>query len=158
MTLRVSGERAEYTISSVDAAAHQIGFTYVVSGDFFTQVAKLRAARWLWAKVVVTAGGEPSAAAMQIHCRTSPFTKAERDPWVNMLRVTAECTAAVFGGAQSVATSRVMTASSVTLTSSSRSVMPRRRAAVFRDGSSEVAIVPYRLLKISCVCWAYVSV
>ena len=89
---------------SVDAAARQIGFSYAVSGDFFAQVAKLRAARWLWAKVVVTAGGEPSAAAMQIHCRTSPFTKAERDPWVNMLRVTAECTAAVLGGAQSIAT------------------------------------------------------
>jgi methylmalonyl-CoA mutase len=89
---------------SVDAAARQIGFSYAVSGDFFTQVAKLRAARWLWAKVVITAGGEPSAAAMQIHCRTSRFTKTQRDPWVNMLRGTSECTAAVFGGAQSIAT------------------------------------------------------
>ena len=89
---------------SVDAAARQIGFSFAVSGDFFTQVAKLRAARWLWAKVVVTAGGEPAAAAMQMHCRTSGFTKTERDPWVNMLRVTAECTAAVLGGAQSIAT------------------------------------------------------
>jgi methylmalonyl-CoA mutase len=89
---------------TVDAAARQIGFSYSVSGDFFTQVAKLRAARWLWAKVVTTAGGEPSAAAMQIHCRTSRFTKTQRDPWVNMLRVTSECTAAVFGGAQSIAT------------------------------------------------------
>jgi methylmalonyl-CoA mutase len=89
---------------SVDAAARQIGFSYAVSGDFFTQVAKLRAARWLWAKVVVTAGGEPSAAAMQLHCRTSRFTKTRRDPWVNMLRVTSECTAAIFGGAQSIAT------------------------------------------------------
>ncbi|MGB8222395.1 MAG: methylmalonyl-CoA mutase subunit beta [Polyangiales bacterium] len=89
---------------SVDAAARQIGFSYAVSSDFFTQVAKLRAARWLWAKVVVTAGGEPDAAAMQIHCRTSRFTKTQRDPWVNMLRVTAECTAAVLGGAQSIAT------------------------------------------------------
>ena len=89
---------------SVDAAARQIGFSYSVSGDFFTQVAKLRAARWLWAKVVVAAGGDPGAAAMQIHCRTSRFTKTKRDPWVNMLRATAECTAAVFGGAQSIAT------------------------------------------------------
>jgi len=89
---------------SVDAAARQIRFSYAVSGDFFPQVAKLRAARWLWAKVVITAGGEPSAAAMQIHCRTSRFTKTQRDPWVNMLRVTAECTAAVLGGAQSIAT------------------------------------------------------
>jgi methylmalonyl-CoA mutase len=88
----------------VDAAARQIGFSYAVSGDFFEQVAKLRAARWLWAKVVVTAGGEPQAAAMQMHCRTSDFTKTQRDPWVNMLRVTAECTAAVLGGAQSIAT------------------------------------------------------
>ena len=41
---------------------------------------------------------------MQMHCRTSRFTKSQRDPWVNMLRVTAECTAAVLGGAQSIAT------------------------------------------------------
>lgn len=89
---------------SADAAARQIGFSYAVSSDFFTQIAKLRAARWLWAKVVLSAGGEPRAAAMQMHCRTSRFTKSQRDPWVNMLRVTAECTAAVLGGAQSIAT------------------------------------------------------
>ncbi len=89
---------------SVDAAARQIAFSYSVSGHFFTQVAKLRAARWLWAKVVIAAGGKPRAAAMQIHCRTSRFTKTQRDPWVNMLRVTAECTAAVLGGAESIAT------------------------------------------------------
>jgi len=89
---------------SVDAAARQIGFSYAVSSDFFAQVAKLRAARWLWAKVVLSAGGEAGSAAMHIHCRTSRFTKTRLDPWVNMLRVTAECTAAVLGGAQSIAT------------------------------------------------------
>lgn len=89
---------------SVDAAASRIAFSYGVSSDFFTQIAKLRAARWLWAKVVKAAGGEPANAAMQIHCRTSPFTMTVRDPWVNMLRVTAECTAAIFGGAHSIST------------------------------------------------------
>jgi methylmalonyl-CoA mutase len=89
---------------SVEAASRQIGFSYAVSGDFFTQIAKLRAARALWAKVVTAAGGEAGAAALRIHARTSRFTKTARDPWVNMLRVTAECTAAVLGGAQSVAT------------------------------------------------------
>jgi len=88
----------------VDAAARQIGFSYAVSGDFFTQVAKLRAARWLWAKVVLSAGGEPACAAMHMHCGTSRFSKARLDPWVNMLRATAECTAAVLGGAHSIAT------------------------------------------------------
>ena len=90
--------------SSVDSAARQIGFSYAISGDFFTQIAKLRAARLLWAKVITAAGGEASVAALPIHARTSRFTKTARDPWVNMLRVTAECTAAVLGGAQSVAT------------------------------------------------------
>jgi len=89
---------------SVDAAARQVLFTYPISSDFFIQIAKLRAARWLWARVVVAAGGEPRAGAMEIHAQTSRFTKTRRDPWVNMLRATAECTAAVLGGAQSVAT------------------------------------------------------
>ena len=89
---------------SLEDSARQIGFSYSVSGDFFTQIAKLRAARALWGKVIVAAGGERGAAAMPIHCRTSRFTMTTRDPWVNMLRVTAECTAAVLGGAQSVAT------------------------------------------------------
>lgn len=89
---------------SVDAAARQIGFSYAVSGDFFTQIAKLRAARELWAKIVLKAGGEPAAAGMQMHCRTARFTKSKRDPFVNMIRATAECTAAVLGGAQSITT------------------------------------------------------
>lgn len=89
---------------SIDDAARQIGFAYAVSGDFFTQIAKLRAARVLWAKVVVAAGAQPDAASMPIHCRTSLFTMTKRDPWVNLLRVTAECSAAVLGGAESVAT------------------------------------------------------
>ncbi len=88
----------------VDVAARQIGFSYSMTDDFFLQIAKLRAARRLWAKVVVTAGAEAASAAMPIHARTSRFTKTQRDPWVNMLRVTAECTAAILGGARSIAT------------------------------------------------------
>jgi methylmalonyl-CoA mutase len=88
----------------IDDAARQIVFAYPVSGDFFVQIAKLRAARSLWARVVVAAGGDRQSAAMRIHARTSPFTKTRRDPWVNMLRATAESTAAVLGGAQSIAT------------------------------------------------------
>ncbi len=88
----------------VDDAAKQIEFSFAVSGDFFVQIAKLRALRALWAKVVASAGGEGASGAARIHARTSRFTMTQRDPWVNMLRVTAECTAAVLGGAQSIAT------------------------------------------------------
>ena len=89
---------------SVDEAALQLSFGYPSSDDFFLQIAKFRAARWLWSKVVLAAGADASSAAMRIHARTSRFTKTKRDPWVNMLRATGECTAAVLGGAQSVAT------------------------------------------------------
>lgn len=88
----------------IDVAARRIGFAISISGDFFTQVAKLRAARQLWAKIMTAVGGTPESAAMHVHARTARFTKSRRDPWVNMLRSTTECTAAVLGGAQSVAT------------------------------------------------------
>ena len=88
----------------VDDAAQQLLFRFSISGEFFVQVAKLRAARWLWSKIVLASGGREASAAMQMHCKTSVSTKTRREPWVNVLRSTAECTAAVLGGAQSVTT------------------------------------------------------
>lgn len=89
---------------SVDRAASQIQFSLAVGGHFFAQIAKLRAARLLWSKVVAAAGGGLEAQRMALHARTALFTKSARDPWVNMLRATAESFAAVAGGADSVAT------------------------------------------------------
>ncbi len=89
----------------VDAAANEILFAFPISGDFFSEIAKLRAARLLWSKVVAASGGGASAQAMRIHARTSRFTKTQRDPWVNMLRTTTEAFAAAVGGADTIATS-----------------------------------------------------
>ena len=89
---------------SIDAAASQIMFAFSISDDFFTEIAKLRAARWLWSRVVSAAGGNDESAAMRMHCRTSNLTLTERDPWVNMLRVTNQAAAAALGGAGSIAT------------------------------------------------------
>lgn len=89
----------------LDEVAGQIAFQMGVGGDFFLQIAKLRAARWLWAKAVAALGGGDEAQAMVLHARTSPWTKSTRDPWVNMLRATAESFAAAVGGADAVATS-----------------------------------------------------
>ncbi len=89
---------------SVDVAASQIQFALSASGHFFAQIAKLRAARLLWSKVVGAAGGGAEAQRMALHVRTATFTKSARDPWVNMLRGTAESFAAIAGGADSVAT------------------------------------------------------
>lgn len=90
---------------AVDDASRQIQFALSVSGPFFVDIAKLRAARWLWSKVVAASGGSPEAQAMVLHARTAQHTMSVRDPWVNMLRTTAEGFAAAVGGADSLATS-----------------------------------------------------
>lgn len=89
---------------TLDEATRQIQFALSVTGPFFLDIAKLRAARWLWSKVVAVAGGRPEAQAMLLHARTAMFTKSARDPWVNMLRSTTEGFAAAVGGADSLAT------------------------------------------------------
>jgi methylmalonyl-CoA mutase len=89
----------------VDAAAGAFVFQVGVGGDFFMEVAKLRAARWLWSKAVAASGGGGDARAMLLHARTSRRTKTRRDPWVNMLRGTAETFAAAVGGADAIACS-----------------------------------------------------
>jgi methylmalonyl-CoA mutase len=90
---------------SVDAAAKQIAFRFSIGRDFFVEIAKLRAARLTWCKVVAACGGSAEAQAMVIHARTSLRTKTQRDPWVNMLRGTAESFAAAVGGADAITTS-----------------------------------------------------
>lgn len=89
----------------VEDAARSVQFALSVGGGFFPEIAKLRAARLLWSKVVAASGGSPEAQAMALHARTASGTKTQRDPWVNMLRATAESFAAVVGGADSVSTS-----------------------------------------------------
>ncbi|MET0405857.1 MAG: methylmalonyl-CoA mutase family protein [Cystobacter sp.] len=90
---------------SPDDTARSLQFALSVGGQFFPEIAKLRAARLLWSKVVAASGGSPEAQAMVLHARTATTTKTQRDPWVNILRATSESFAAVVGGADSVSTS-----------------------------------------------------
>ncbi|MFB1483868.1 methylmalonyl-CoA mutase family protein [Corallococcus sp. RDP092CA] len=85
-------------------AARSMQFALSVGGQFFPEIAKLRAARLLWSKVVAASGGAPESQAMALHARTASATKTRRDPWVNILRGTAESFAAVVAGADSVST------------------------------------------------------
>lgn len=89
---------------SVSAAAKQILFRFSIGRDFFVEIAKLRAARTCWAKLVAHAGGDESAQAMVIHAVTSWRTQTRRDPWVNLLRATAETFSAAAGGADVITT------------------------------------------------------
>ncbi|MFH9548240.1 methylmalonyl-CoA mutase family protein [Streptomyces sp. NPDC051445] len=83
----------------VRQACAQLEFRYAATADQFLTVAKLRAARRLWARVTEVCG----APAGQIqHAVTSPVMMARRDPWVNMLRTTVATLAAGVGGADAV--------------------------------------------------------
>jgi methylmalonyl-CoA mutase len=88
----------------VSAAAEQLLFQFSIGRDFFMEIAKLRAARLTWSKVVRASGGGADAQAMVMHARTSLRTKTQRDPWVNLLRATAESFAAAVGGADTITT------------------------------------------------------
>ncbi|MDQ0792089.1 methylmalonyl-CoA mutase subunit beta [Streptomyces sp. B1I3] len=86
---------------TVQEACGQLEFRYAATADQFLTVAKLRAARRLWARVAEVCG-DASAGAQQQHAVTSSVMMTRRDPWVNMLRTTLACLGAGVGGADSV--------------------------------------------------------
>ncbi|MER7968405.1 methylmalonyl-CoA mutase family protein [Streptomyces sp. NPDC096080] len=85
----------------VGQALRQIEFRYAATADQFLTIAKLRAARRLWARVAEVCG-DPGAGAQRQHAVTSPVMMTRRDPWVNMLRTTVATLAAGVGGADAV--------------------------------------------------------
>lgn len=86
----------------VEAACGQLEFRYAATADQFLTIAKLRAARRLWARVADVSGVGPAGAAQRQHAVTSSVMMTRRDPWVNMLRTTVASLAAGVGGADSV--------------------------------------------------------
>jgi len=88
---------------STDAAASAIRFSFGIGPDFFPEIAKLRAARMLWA--VIVDKYHPRSVKntlMQIHSVTGRWNKTLYDPYVNMLRTQTEAMSAVLGGADSI--------------------------------------------------------
>jgi methylmalonyl-CoA mutase len=86
----------------IDAAARQILFSISVGTHHILAIAKLRAARRLWGRVVQACGGSPGAAAMRLHSRLSKRVLTQRDPHVNLLRNAVGCFAAGLGGAEAI--------------------------------------------------------
>ena len=97
--LRALGERG----IGIDEAAGQIRFTLSIGPDFFMEIAKLRAVRPLWARIVRELGGSEAAAVLRTHARTGLYNKTRHDPYVNMLRTTTEALSGVIGGVDSLA-------------------------------------------------------
>ncbi len=89
---------------SIDTAAAQVELTFSVGRDFFLEIAKLRAARILWSKVVAAAGGGENGRTTSIHARTSALEASRLAPWMNIVRGGAQSFAAALGGAESIRT------------------------------------------------------
>ncbi len=89
---------------SIDDACSAMAFTYSLGADQFAGIAKLRAARMCWARVVEASGASADSAAQNQHAITASAMLTTRDPWVNLLRVTVACFAAAIGGAQAITT------------------------------------------------------
>ena len=91
---------AEAVERLANRAPREIEFVFAAGSTFFFEIAKLRAARLLWARVVAAFEPENEAAcAMQIHVRTSRRNKSIYDRYTNLLRVTTEALSAMIGGA-----------------------------------------------------------
>jgi methylmalonyl-CoA mutase len=90
----------------VDAFAPRLSFFFAVGADFFTEIAKLRAARLLWAKLVgeFFAPRDPASLRLRMHCQTSGVSLTAQQPHNNIVRTTLEALAAVLGGTQSLHT------------------------------------------------------
>jgi methylmalonyl-CoA mutase len=89
----------------VDAFAPRLSFFFAIGMNFFMEASKLRAARYLWAKLMKQFNPQnPKSSMLRTHCQTSGWSLTEQDPYNNVIRTTIEAMAAVLGGTQSLHT------------------------------------------------------
>ncbi|OSM07236.1 putative methylmalonyl-CoA mutase [Magnetofaba australis IT-1] len=89
----------------VDAFAPRLSFFFGIGMNFYMEVAKLRAARLLWDRIMGQFNPkDPRSRMLRTHCQTSGWSLTSQDPYNNVIRTTIEAMAAVFGGTQSLHT------------------------------------------------------
>ncbi|HFS67222.1 MAG TPA: methylmalonyl-CoA mutase [Flavobacteriia bacterium] len=89
----------------IDQFAPRLSFFWAIGMEHFTEIAKLRAGRMLWSKIVKQFNpSNPKSLALRTHCQTSGWSLTEQDPFNNVARTTIEAMAAAFGGTQSLHT------------------------------------------------------
>ena len=89
----------------VDQFAGRLSFFWAIGMNFYLEVAKMRAARLLWCRIMKGFDAKaPKSLMLRTHCQTSGWSLTEQDPYNNVVRTTIEAMAAVFGGTQSLHT------------------------------------------------------
>jgi methylmalonyl-CoA mutase len=107
-TIADGAEYVRYGVASgldIDKFAGRLSFFFAIGMNFFMEVAKLRAARVLWHRVMTNLGAKDERSKMlRTHCQTSGVSLQEQDPYNNVIRTTIEAMAAMLGGTQSLHT------------------------------------------------------
>jgi len=107
-TIADGAEYVRYGVASgldIDKFAGRLSFFFAIGMNFFMEIAKLRAARVLWHRVMTKAGAKDERSKMlRTHCQTSGVSLTEQDPYNNVMRTTIEAMAAMLGGTQSLHT------------------------------------------------------
>jgi methylmalonyl-CoA mutase len=107
-TIADGREYVKYGVASgldIDKFAGRLSFFFAIGMNFFMEVAKLRAARVLWHRVMTNLGAKDERSKMlRTHCQTSGVSLTEQDPYNNVIRTTIEAMAAMLGGTQSLHT------------------------------------------------------
>ena len=89
----------------IDDFAPRLSFFWGIGMDFYMEVAKMRAARMLWAEIIAGFGAKKEKSlALRTHCQTSGWSLTARDPFNNVARTCLEASAAIYGGTQSLHT------------------------------------------------------
>jgi methylmalonyl-CoA mutase len=89
----------------IDEFAPRLSFFFAIGMNFFMEIAKLRAARQMWARIMKDLGAKkPESLMLRTHCQTSGVSLTEQDPFNNIVRTAYEAMAAVLGGTQSLHT------------------------------------------------------
>lgn len=90
---------------AIDDFAPRLSFFWAIGMNFFMEIAKMRAARLLWSKIIKQYNPQnPKSMALRTHCQTSGWSLTEQDPFNNVIRTCVEALAAAFGGTQSLHT------------------------------------------------------
>ncbi|MVW55630.1 methylmalonyl-CoA mutase [Sphingomonas sp. MAH-6] len=107
-TIADGAEYVKYGVASgldIDKFAGRLSFFFAIGMNFFMEIAKLRAARVLWHRVMTKLGAKDERSKMlRTHCQTSGVSLTEKDPYNNVMRTTIEAMAAMLGGTQSLHT------------------------------------------------------
>ncbi|WP_375420081.1 methylmalonyl-CoA mutase [uncultured Sphingomonas sp.] len=107
-TIADGREYVKYGVASgldIDKFAGRLSFFFAIGMNFFMEIAKLRAARVLWHRVMTDLGAKDERSKMlRTHCQTSGVSLTEQDPYNNVMRTTIEAMAAMLGGTQSLHT------------------------------------------------------